>query len=531
MARRREIAVRLAVRAERSRLISQMLTESLTLSVLGGAAGMAVAWAGVKVLLSFLPRGTFPIQLNLSPDLRLLAFAFGLSLLTGLLFGLAPAIRASRPELIPSLKSAEGASEDGRTAKWDLRRTLVSVQVALSLLLLAGAGLFVRTLMNLRNLDPGMNRENLLFVDTNLGGLGYQPQRERAFLDRLAADVQRMPGVRAVGVAAITPQSGSRWNQNAQIDGYQWKTDEPPHVDMNAVTPRYFEAAGIPILLGRDFRDSDALAVLPDRLDPPPAPGVDLPEVPGPPRVAIVNEAFAQKFYSGQSALGRRFSLGEKRNPAKLHEIVGVVSNARYFDLRKPVEPMIYLPAYREPFGGAGGRLSVRTTGDPNRLIETIRKRAGEIESAVALTDVRTMEDNLNRNLLQERFVATLGGFFGMVALVLAAIGLYGVMSQAVTRRTREIGIRMALGAESRRVLWMVLADAMIMVAVGTVAGLTTALALTRYAESILFGVEAQDPLTMAGAGLLLFGVTALAGFLPARRATRVQPMVALRQE
>jgi predicted permease len=494
IARRREIAVRLAVGAARSRLICQMLTESITLSVFGGLAGLIVAWIGVQVLLGFLPRGTFPVQLNLSPDLRLLSFAFGLSLLTGILFGLLPAVRASRPELVPALKSAEGSNEDGRGSRWDLRRTLVAVQVALSLLLLAGAGLFVRTLANLRGLDPGMNRENLLFVDTNQGLLGYQPQRERAFLDRLREDVQRMPGVRAASIAAITPLSGSRWNNSAQIDGYQWKSDEPPHVDMNAVTPRYFESAGIPIVLGRDFRDSDALTVLPNRPDPPPAPGVELPDLPGPPRVAIVNEAFASKFYDGQSAIGRRFSLGDKRNPAKMYEIVGVVRNARYFDLRKAVEPMIYQPAYREPYGGPGGALSVRTTGDPSRMIEAIRRRVREIEGAVAVTETRTMEQNLNTNLLQERFVATLGGFFGLVALLLASIGLYGIMSQTVTRRTREIGIRMALGAHARKVLWMVLRDAMVMVVIGAIAGITAALVLTRYAESMLFGGKGAGP-------------------------------------
>jgi predicted permease len=530
VARRREIAVRLAVGAERGRLIRQMLTESVTLSVLGGLAGLVVAWAGVQVLLSFMPRGTFPVQLNISPDLRLLGFAFGLSLLTGLLFGLAPAVRASRPELVPALKSVEGTSDSGRAVRWDLRRTLVSVQVALSLLLLAGAGLFVRTLSNLRNLDPGMNRENLLFVDTNLSSLGYQPQRERTFLTRLKEDVQRMPGVRAAALAAITPQSGSRWNNNVQIEGYQWKSDEPPHVDMNAVTPRYFEAAGIAVVLGRDFVDSDALAILPERLDPPPAPGVEVPDVPGPPRVAIVNEAFARKFFAGRSAIGGQFSTGEKRNAARMYEIVGVVSDARYFDMRKAVEPMIYQPAYRER-ESVGGTLCVRTTGDPNQIVQSIRNRVREIESAVAVTDTRTMEDNVNRNLLQERFVAMLGGFFGAVALLLAAIGLYGVMSHAVTRRTREIGIRIALGAEDREVLLMVVRDAMVMVVVGTIAGIMAALWLTTFAETMLFGIKAQDPVTFVVTGFVLLFVTGIAAFLPARRATRVQPVVALRHE
>jgi predicted permease len=531
LARRREIAVRLAIGAGRGRLMSQLLTESITLSVLGGLAGLAVAWIGVRVLVGFLPRfGPFALQLDLSPDLRLLGFAFGLSVVTGILSGLAPALRATRPDVAPALKTDATTSSGGRTPVWDLRRTLVSFQVALSLLLLTGAGLFVRTLANLKNLDPGMNRENLLLVDNSVGQLGYDPQRERVFNERLREDVQRLPGVRAAATAAITPLSGSRWNNNVQIEGYRWRPEEPPHVDMNAVTPRYFEAAGIPIVLGRDFREGENLTVLPKRPDPPPDPRVEQPDIPGPPRVAIVNEAFVRKFFGTQSPIGRRLSMGEKWNAAKTYEIVGVVRDARYFDLRKSVEPMIYQPMYREPNNGTGA-LVVRTTGDPEKLIQQIRRRVGEIDAAVSVTDTRTMVENLNRTLMQERFIATLGSFFGAVALLLAAIGLYGVMSQSVTRRTREIGIRMALGAEARRVLWLVLRDALSMVVIGAVVGGGVALAVTRYAESLLYGIKPQDPVTLITTVVLLLAVTALAGFVPARRATRVQPMFALRHE
>ncbi|HET8548832.1 MAG TPA: ABC transporter permease, partial [Bryobacteraceae bacterium] len=530
--RRREIAVRLAVGAGRGRLISQLLTESITLSILGGVAGLLFAWVGVRVLLGFLPRfGPFAMQLNLSPDLRLLGFAFGLAVLTGILSGLAPAFRATRPDVAPALKTDAATSSEGRAPLWDLRRTLVCFQVALSLLLLAGAGLFVRTLANLKNLDPGMTRENLLLVETNVGQLGYEPQRERGFHERLREEVQRLPGVRAAATAAITPLSGSRWNNNVQIEGYRWRPDEPPHVDMNAVTPRYFEAAGIPIVLGRDFRDGESLAVLPKRPDPPPDPRAEQPDIPGPPRVAIVNETFVRKFFGTESPIGRRLCMGEKWNPERTYEIVGVVRDARYFDLRKPVEPMIYQPMYREPRGGSGGALVVRTTGDADGLIAQIRRRVADVDGAVSITETRTMIDNLNRTLVQERFVATLGTFFGAVALLLAAIGLYGVMSQSVSRRTREIGIRMALGAEARRVLWLVLRDALLMVTVGAIVGAGTALVVTRYAESLLYGIKPQDPTTLAATAVLLLAVTMLAGFVPARRATRVQPMFALRHE
>jgi predicted permease len=529
--RRKEFAVRLAIGAGRARLIRQMLTESVLISVLGGVAGLAVAWIGVKVLVGFLPAaGSMPLVLNLSPDLRLFGFAFGLSLLSGLIAGLAPAFRSSRPDLVPALKADAANASSGRAAIWDLRRTLVATQVALSLLLLAGAGLFVRTLTNLKNLDPGMQRENLLFVGTIIGQLGYEPQRERVFHDRLREEVQRIPGVRAASTASITPQGGSRWNNWVQVEGYTWKPDEPPHVDMNAVTPRFFETAGIPIVLGRDFRDSDTLPVLPDRQKAPPPPGTEPPAIPGPPLVAIVNEAFVRKFLEGRTPLGARISMSRTWREDRVWEIVGVVRDARYFDLRKPVEPMIYQAAYRSGDANAS-TLSVRTTGDPTHLINAIRGRVRELEAAVSVTDTRTMEDNMNRTLMQERFVATLGGFFGVVALVLAAIGLYGVMSQSVTRRTREIGIRMALGAEARRVLWLVLRDAMTMVAAGVIVGAIATAGLTRYTESMLYGVQAQDPLTFAAAGAVLIAVTAIAGFLPAWRATRVEPMRALREE
>jgi predicted permease len=311
-----------------------------------------------------------------------------------------------------------------------------------------------------------------------------------------------------------------------QIEGYRWKPEEGRLVDSNAVAPRYFEATGIPILRGRDFRDSDNSAILPDL---PVEPGTRPADSAGPPRVAIVNELFAERFFSGRSAIGSRFCLGGKWDPAEAYEIVGVVASAHYQSLSKAAAPMIYRPFYRE-MRWTGGVLCIRTEGDPKRIIGTIRRRAQEIDPAVTVTEARTLEDNLDRALLQQRFVATLGGFFGVVALLLAAVGIYGVMAQAVTRRTREIGIRMALGAEPGSVLWMMLRESLAMLGIGAAIGLPAVLALTKYTESLLFGVKPQDPVTIAGAVLLLLMVTTLAGFLPAQRATRVQPMEALRQ-
>ncbi len=529
VARAREIAVRLAIGAGRGRLIVQMLTESLTLALLGGLFGLGFAWVGVRVLMTLMPHDRNS-QIAVSPDLRLLAFAIGLSTLTGVLFGLVPAIRISRPDLANALKAGSSSGTASRGHRWDLRRTLVAGQVALSLLLLSGSALFVRTLANLRAIDPGLNPDNLLFVETNLGQLGYEPQHERAFEERLIARLHKVPGVRAASLAAIIPLGGSRWNGDVQIEGYRWRPDERPFVDMNSIYPRYFEAAGIAILLGRDFQESDNAPVLPDRPKTAPAPGAERPETPGPPRVVIVNEAFAHRFFKGQSAVGRRLCLSDKWDAAKTQEIVGVVRDARYFEPKKPVEPMIYTPRFRES-GWGGSVICVRATSDPNLLVNEVRRSAQAIDGSVALVDTRTMQDNLDRNLIQERFVATLGGFFGVVALLLAALGLYGVMAQAVTRRTREIGIRMALGAEARKVMRLVLRDALVMVAVGAGIGIPAVLAATRYTESMLYGVKAHDPSTLAAAALLLVAVTGLAGYLPARRATRVDPMIALRDE
>jgi predicted permease len=351
-----------------------------------------------------------------------------------------------------------------------------------------------------------MDRERLLFIETNMIQTGYQPQRARSFYERLRDEAERLPGVRAASTASTAPFGDGRPRDQVQIEGHQWAPDETRIVDMNIVAPRYFEVAGIPIVRGRDFRSSDK------------------------PAVAIVNEAFVRHFFGGGSAIGRRLCLGEKWDAARAYEIVGIVADAHYYSLRQSVEPMIYLPPYSDS-DWSGGILCVRTAGDPKQIIGAIRRMVAKIDPAVMVTETRTMEANLNRALLQERLVATLSGFFGAVALLLAAVGLYGVTSQAVTRRKREIGIRMALGAQSREVLWMALRDALSMVGIGAAMGVLAVLALLRYTESLLFGVKAQDPATIAVAASLIFAVTALAGFLPALRATRVQPIAALRQE
>ena len=523
--RRKEIAIRVAIGAGRRRLISQLVTEAIILAVIGGLAGFAFAYWSVRVLLSLLPTGTFPLDLHLTPDVRLLGFSFGVSLFTGLICGIVPAIQATRPDVVTALKS----DFTERFARLDLRKALVVVQVAVSLLLLVGAGLFVRSLENLRDLDPGFVRENVLMVQTSAGSIGYKGQRIRTFEDRLLNASLRLPGVRAASLAMLTPLEGSRWNSGIAVEGHPWKPDEKPYLDFNAVSPRYFETLGIPILQGRDFHDRDNPPFSPDPPDKPYPPGKEPPEPPGPPKVAIVNQSLAKKFFPNESALGKRFSMGDKFKMEDSYEIVGVVKDTRYFELREAVESMIYVSNWRQ---GAGDMvLCIRSTGDPKPLIQAVRREVRNLDSAIPVTQTVTMDQQLNNHISQERLIATLSSFFGVLALLLAAIGLYGLMAHAATRRTREIGIRMALGAQRASVLWLMLRDAVLLVLLGAVIGLPVAFGVTRFVSSFLFGLTAHDPVTILIATLVLALVTVLASFLPARRASKVDPMVALRYE
>ncbi|HYL76234.1 MAG TPA: ABC transporter permease, partial [Bryobacteraceae bacterium] len=440
--RQKEIAIRVAIGAGRLRLISQLVTEALILSVLGGIAGLAFAYWSVKVLLGLMPQDTFPISLSLSPDFRLLGFSFGVSLLTGFICGIVPALRATRPDVVSSLKNDASASGSALSrfglGRLDLRKTLVVVQVALSLLLLVGAGLFVRSLENLRDLDPGFLRENVLLVRTSAGSIGYKGQRMRTFEERLREAAARLPGVRVASLARITPLEGSRWNGDIAVQGYQWRPDERPYVNMNAVSGGYFETLGIPILQGRDFTDRDNPPVTPDPPDKSIPPGQKIPVPSGPAKVAIVNQAMAKKFFPNESAIGKRFSNSDKFKFEDSFEIVGVVKDTRYFGLREPIESMVYFPNWRQ---SAGDRmLCLRSTADAKRLIDGVRHEVRNLDSAIPVLQTITMDQQVNNNVSQERLIATLCSFFGGLALLLAAVGLYGLMAHTATRRTREIG-------------------------------------------------------------------------------------------
>jgi predicted permease len=519
--RQKEIGIRLALGAGRARLVRQLVIETLVVSLLGGVTGLAFAWWGVQVLLGLLPKRAIAIDLNLSPDFRVLGFAFLASLLTGLLCGLVPALQSTRPNLVTSLKSETAAA---RGSRFDLRRILVVVQVALSLLLLAGAGLFVRSLNNLEKLDPGFVRERVLLVSVNPQNSGYLGKRLRDYYERLLAKTASNHEVRVASLASITPLAGSRWNGDVSFMVYQWKPNERPYVDMNAVSPHFFETMGIPLIAGRDFTDQDNPTFTPD---PRTAPDPKL-KMEGP-RVAIVNETFSKRFFAKQSPVGERICRDKKFKMEESLEIVGVVKDVRYFGVRKDTEAMVYVPNWRD---GAGGRtLCVRTTGDPARVVAAIRREAAALDPAIPVVQTLTLADQFDNNIAQERMLTTLCGFFGVLAVLLAAIGLYGVMAQAVARRVREIGIRMALGARAGEVRWLILRETAIMVACGAAIGLPAAYFTTRLVESFLFGLTPQDPLTIAASTAVLLAFTAVAGYIPARRATRVDPMIALRYE
>lgn len=519
--RQKEIAVRLAIGAGRFRLVHQLLMETLVISVLGGVMGLLFAWGGVRVMMSLLPKRTIPTELYLTPDLRVLGFAFAASLLTGLVCGLVPALQSTRPNLVTALKSETAAA---RRSRFDLRRVLVVAQVAISLLLLIGAGLFVRSLSNLQNLDPGFVRESVLLVSVSPQASGYKGQRLRDYYERLLAKASAYPDVRAASLANITPLSNSRWNQDVAIQGYTWKPDEKPFIDFNAVSPRFFETLGIPLIAGRDFTNQDYPAVTPD-----PKPKPDPADKLKGPRVVIINETMAKRFFPRTSPLGARLCRDEKFTMEESYEIVGVVKDAKYFGLREATESMIYVPAWRD--GANGKTLCLRTTGRPERLVAAIRRDAAALDATIPVLQTLTMTDQYDNNIAQERMLTTLGGFFGGLALLLAAVGLYGVMAHAVARRVREIGIRMALGARAGEVRWLILRETALMVGAGALIGIPAALALTRLLTTFLYGLTPQDPLSIAAATFLLLGITALAGYIPARRATRVDPMIALRYE
>jgi predicted permease len=485
--RRKEISVRLSMGASRSRLIRQLLTESVLLAALGGGLGLVVAyWL----------RGLLPFGASAPLDWRVFTFVFGLSLVTGVLFGLLPAFRATRVDLAAVMKSESRSVAGGRG--W-LSRVLLIVQVALSLVLVVGAGLFVRTLQNLRHVDPGFNPNNLLMFSVDPSLNGYDADRALTFYAELQQTLATLPGVRAAALTRVAFLSGSRSSSSIHLQG----KPKENNVYMMSVTPEFFGTMEMPIVLGRGFNDRDTKNA---------------------PKVVVISETTAKKYFPEESAIGKR--LGFSPETDSEYEVVGVVRDVRYASVREDAPPTLYQVASQ---GGMRRMIAVvRTAGDPAQLIEPVRAAVRRLDSNLPITNVATQAEQIERRFAQDRLFANALTFFGGLALLLAAIGLFGLMSYNVSRRSQEIGIRMALGARRLDVIRMVLNESLALVAVGVVAGLGATVWLGSLVTTFLYGLAPTDTATIAAAVGLIVVVATLAGYLPARRASRVDPNVVL---
>jgi putative ABC transport system permease protein len=503
-ARRREVAVRAALGASRWRIVRQLLAESLLLAGLGGALGLLLAVWGVDLLVGLDPTGVQRAG-EVTLDWRVLAFTFGLSLVTGLLFGLAPALQASKADLVESLK--EGGRSGQGLARSRLRGALVVAEVALTLVLLVGAGLLLKSFGRLLAVDSGLDPHNVLTMDVALPPAKYaEPQRITAFYEQLLQEAAALPGVRAAGAVSVLPLAGDDNSNFVQIEG---RAPLPPGQAMRAgrrnVSVDYFRAIGIPVRRGRVFTPADTAEAQ---------------------RVLVINEAMARSFFAGEDPVGQRVRTGDK---SPWVEVVGVVGDVRHRGLDVDTRPEMFFPQLQTP--SRQMTLVVRAAGDPEALAVPLRERVRAIDRDQPVGNVKTMEAWLSESVASRRFSAAVLGVFAAVAAGLAALGLYGVVSYSVAQRTHEIGLRVALGARPRDVLRLVIGQGMLLTLVGTAVGVAAALALTRVMSGLLFGVGATDAGVFVTVPLLLAAVALLACYVPARRATKVDPMIALRYE
>jgi predicted permease len=515
VARQKEIAVRLAIGASRWQLLRQLLIESLVLSVAGGAAGLGLAVIMIRSLLAFLPTGDTPLMLSVNPDGRILAFNAALALITGLLFGMAPAIQSLRLDLWNALKDVVGAVS-GTGGNVRFRKVLVTAQVAFSFLLLAGAGLFVRTLINLRQTDAGFHDiDHLITFQVDPALNGYTNERMEDFYRRLLASLRATPGVKSASYSIMSMLSGDEWDSTMSVEGHPLKDGEDMQAYMNGVSDEYWKTMGIPMVAGRDFSIRDAYEK-----------GKDITNSF---RVAIVNQKFASHFFPKDSPLGRHIAFGD--HPKKLDiEIIGVVQDSLYEGPRQGVHRQVFLPFLHIDYP-AGVSFYVRSAMDPTLVYSAMRQKVREIDPAMPVFSMKTLGRQLDETLSTERLIATLSASFGVLATLLAAIGLYGVMAFTVARRTKEIGLRMALGAPQQQVVWMVLRETLVLLGAGLAIGVPAALLLSKYVSTQLFGVQPTDLGAAAAALAILTAVAAGAGFLPARRASEIDPIQALRYE
>ena len=503
--RQKEIAIRAALGAGWGRIARQLLVESLLLSLTGGAVGLLVAVWGEDLVVRLAP-GAIPRVGEIGLDMRVFGFTLGVSLLTGILSGLAPALRAARSSLDPDLREGRGGEAEG----WKrnrVRALLVVSEVALSLVLLAGAGLMLRSFERLSGVQPGFNPENVLTMKLSLPDARFPEAAQRiALFDRLLEQVRAVPGIRSAAVVFTLPLGGNNRSNSFRIPDHPSPDGNDPDVNYRSISPDYLTAMGIPLLKGRAFSAQDGATA---------------------PPVALVNESFARRIFPGVDPVGKIIETDE--GSTRRREIVGVVGDVRFDSLDAPLQPEYYVPYPQGPEPAV--TLVVKALKDPSSLAATLREQVRSLDHSLPLYSVHTMEEYLSSSVANRRLIATLLGSFAGVALALAATGLYGVLAYSVTRRTREIGIRVALGARPGDVLKLVVAQGMLLTVTGLGIGLAGALLLTRFLSGLLFGVGATDPLTFAGVSALLAAVALLACYLPARRAARVDPVTALHYE
>jgi predicted permease len=502
--RQAEISLRQALGASRLRLMRQLLTESLLLSVIGGIGGILLAQWGVSLLVA---RVAASVPLDVKPDMKVLLFTTGISIISGVLFGMAPAIRATKVDLTSALKEK---STQGRKGRFNLGSVLVVSQVTISLVLLVGAGLFARSLMKLQHEDLGFDRDNVLLATVDMRLAGYKPAQLSTVYRQLYDHLSALPNVRAVTLASYSPLSGSSTTSSITVRGYTPSPGERMIVSDILIGPDYGQTLGVPLLMGRD---------------------VGLQDTPATTRVAIVNQAFAQSFFHDQSPIGRRITFEEKSDKDDL-EIVGVIGDVKFAGAKEKADRAVYRPILQVQDESAyPAVLHLRTTGEPLSTAAEVRATIAQVDDKLPVTKVTSLRAQSDDALAQEKLMAQLVSFFGLLALLLSCVGLYGIMAHAVVRRTNEIGIRMALGAERRNIVWMVLRETLLLVAIGMFIGVPSAWAAAHLISSQLFGLNPSDPLTLLTAVMLLTSVAVLAGYLPARRASRLDPLAALRYE
>ena len=505
--RRKEIAVRLALGASRGRIVRQLLTESLLLAGLGGALGLLIAMWAMDALAAYELPGRIEIaQLGLGLRREVLLFTLLVSFITGVVFGLAPALQASKPDLVSALKEQGAGSVRGRLG---LRGAFLAAQVALCLVLLVGAGLFIKSLRTALAADPGFETERVALVSVNLGLQRYTPEQAERFYSQSVERIKNLPGVEAASWASVSPlYPFGLYMLTVAYDGYQPAPGEELEAEFNFVGHEYFQTMGVPILRGRGLAETDR---------------------DGSPPVAVINETLAQRYFPNADPLGRTINLGGEQRLT----IVGVARDAKYHSLSEEARPYIYAPLQQniQNVGLEALTLHVRTAGDPARTLDRLRAEIGALDSNLPFASVRTINEQIGSALMAQRFGSSILGFFSFLTLALAAVGIYGVVAYFVGQRTREIGIRLALGAHRRDILRLMLVKSLLPIGVGICIGLGAALALTRALSSFLYGVSATDPATFIVATLLLAATALLASYIPARRATKVDPLVALRYE